>query len=368
VLDHIEYAAFGGFASQTGAANRGVYGYTGLRQDGDTGLVFADQRTLLVTTGRWMQEDPIGFEAGDGDLFRYAGNDPSNATDPSGLFFIAYNDVAKDYWVQRLHDEFQVTVAPVKLPSGMWYLQAGPGEADAISAMPEATGFEHNLKEALASPDKGLMGYQDGGILWLSDIPWLWTHPTPGDLYAIKNGKAATFWETVNSPGFRDLVGKGSDLALLGMGSEDLAAAKAAEELAVAAKAAEEAAAAASAQKAAAEAAAAAAKGLPPTTEASVADKLTRYLLNAEHQVGGAKAAWFKAALGFTRENAADLASQIKFSEAAATLTKVTEHGTTFEQVIKITGANGKNIDVMFVWIKNNDGVVRLVTAIPTPK
>jgi hypothetical protein len=32
-----------------------------------------------------MQEDPIGFEASDGDLFRYVANDPTNATDPSGL-------------------------------------------------------------------------------------------------------------------------------------------------------------------------------------------------------------------------------------------------------------------------------------------
>jgi RHS repeat-associated protein len=98
VLDHIEYAAFGGFASQTGAANRGAYSYTGLRQDGDTGLVFADRRTLLVTTGRWLQEDPIGFGAGDGDLFRYVGNDPTNATDPTGgivIFVHGYNDDGK---------------------------------------------------------------------------------------------------------------------------------------------------------------------------------------------------------------------------------------------------------------------------------
>lgn len=113
---------------------------------------------------------------------------------------------------------------------------------------------------------------------------------------------------------------------------------------------------------------AAPAKGLPATTEASVADKLERYLLNADHPVGGPKAKWFEQALGFTKENAADLAKQIKFNEAAATVTGVTEHGTKFNQVITITGANGKTIDVTFAWIKNNDGVVRLVTGIPTPK
>jgi uncharacterized protein RhaS with RHS repeats len=35
--------------------------------------------------GRWMTEDPIEFEAADPDLYRYVHNDPTNATDPSGL-------------------------------------------------------------------------------------------------------------------------------------------------------------------------------------------------------------------------------------------------------------------------------------------
>jgi uncharacterized protein RhaS with RHS repeats len=37
------------------------------------------------TVGRWMEEDPEGFDAGDSNLMRYVGNDPTNATDPTGL-------------------------------------------------------------------------------------------------------------------------------------------------------------------------------------------------------------------------------------------------------------------------------------------
>ncbi|MBX9349473.1 hypothetical protein K5M36_20550 [Chromobacterium vaccinii] len=44
------------------------------------------------------------------------------------------------------------------------------------------------------------------------------------------------------------------------------------------------------------------------------------------------------------------------------------QHGIKFNQVIPITGANGKVIDVTFGWIRNNDGIVRLTTAIPTKK
>jgi hypothetical protein len=35
--------------------------------------------------GRWVEEDPIGFEAGDANPYRYVGNDPTNKVDPSGL-------------------------------------------------------------------------------------------------------------------------------------------------------------------------------------------------------------------------------------------------------------------------------------------
>jgi uncharacterized protein RhaS with RHS repeats len=37
------------------------------------------------TLGRWLEEDPIGFEAGDSNLYRYVENNPTNRVDPSGL-------------------------------------------------------------------------------------------------------------------------------------------------------------------------------------------------------------------------------------------------------------------------------------------
>ena len=111
-----------------------------------------------------------------------------------------------------------------------------------------------------------------------------------------------------------------------------------------------------------------AATGLPGTTAESVGDKLKRYLLNLEHPVGGDKAKWFRDALGFTQANLNELAEQIKFDPLTAVQTTVTEHGTKYNQVIDILGANGKRIPVTFAWIKNRDGVIRLVSGIPTNK
>jgi filamentous hemagglutinin len=63
-----------------------------------------------------------------------------------------------------------------------------------------------------------------------------------------------------------------------------------------------------------------------------------------------------------------DLGRQLIFDPNKAVQTVVNEFGTKFNQTISITGANGKTIDVLVSWIKNEDNVIRFVTAIPTKK
>jgi hypothetical protein len=41
--------------------------------------------------GRWLEMDPIAFDAGDANLYRYAGNNPTNAKDPTGLKWDLYD-------------------------------------------------------------------------------------------------------------------------------------------------------------------------------------------------------------------------------------------------------------------------------------
>jgi hypothetical protein len=107
-------------------------------------------------------------------------------------------------------------------------------------------------------------------------------------------------------------------------------------------------------------------EGLDLTAQ-SVRAKLTGYLLNESHPKGGTKAIWFKQALGFTQDNLEALAPQIKFDPATAVESGITEFGVKYNQTIQIIGANGKTIDVVFAWMKSaTDGIVRLVTAIPT--
>ena len=53
--------------------------------DAETGLYYHRARYLDPTTGRWTTQDPMGFSAGDANLYCYVGNRATLATDPSGL-------------------------------------------------------------------------------------------------------------------------------------------------------------------------------------------------------------------------------------------------------------------------------------------
>jgi RHS repeat-associated protein len=101
VSNHVEYQAFGAIASESTPGTGEGKLYTGLYLDRATGIVFADERTLLVTTGQWMQEDPKMFGAGQANLREYVGNDATNATDPSGnVVFLVHgiNDDGRTFY------------------------------------------------------------------------------------------------------------------------------------------------------------------------------------------------------------------------------------------------------------------------------
>ena len=84
VADSLDYNAFGKVITETSTANTPLTKYTGRYRDPLTGDQFHRAR-WYDTDGIWLRRDPKGFEAGDTNLYRYVGNSPTNATDPSGL-------------------------------------------------------------------------------------------------------------------------------------------------------------------------------------------------------------------------------------------------------------------------------------------
>jgi RHS repeat-associated protein len=84
VLNHISYDSFG---NVTGESNPDVdfrFGYTGREFDEETGQYYYRARYYDAGVGQFISEDPIGFEAGDTNLYRYVGNGPTNYRDPYG--------------------------------------------------------------------------------------------------------------------------------------------------------------------------------------------------------------------------------------------------------------------------------------------
>lgn len=60
--------------------------FTGREYFPELGLYDYRNRFYHPILGRFVQKDPIGFAAGDANLFRYCGGDPVNWADPYGLF------------------------------------------------------------------------------------------------------------------------------------------------------------------------------------------------------------------------------------------------------------------------------------------
>ena len=62
-----------------------AYGYQGGRYDSATGQCNFQRRDYSPTLQRWVEQDPLGYDAGDSDFYRYVGANPTDRTDASGL-------------------------------------------------------------------------------------------------------------------------------------------------------------------------------------------------------------------------------------------------------------------------------------------
>ena len=284
-----------------------------MERDEETGLEYHSARYYIPWLGRWLSADPIGIKDGT-NLYRFSRNNPLNLIDTNGLECRNTDDKGNIPASNKT-----VFIDPIVITGSKDEESTDKKNNNSV----EEPGFAEGMIPIWGSGKSAVHHFQEGnygrGILY--------TGLAITDIFLVK----------------ALVVGVVKGVAIKG------AATLAARELAA------KEAAALAARKAANEA-----------TKTSVKEKLEKYLLNPEHEIGKSKADWFKKALGFTKSNIDDLAEQIIFDQSKAVVTATTEFGTKFNQTIKIVGSNGKTIDVVFAWIKNNDGIIRLVTAIPT--
>ncbi|HKP68704.1 MAG TPA: RHS repeat-associated core domain-containing protein, partial [Pyrinomonadaceae bacterium] len=80
VTDQTSYDSFGDQTSSLPTR----YGFTGRERDNFSGLMYYRARFYDPNLGRFVSEDPIGFDGGDINLFAYVWNSPSGFADPYG--------------------------------------------------------------------------------------------------------------------------------------------------------------------------------------------------------------------------------------------------------------------------------------------
>lgn len=83
--DWYEYDVFGAIRD-SGGSSANDWLFTGEQEDGDTGLYYLRARYYDPSIGRFLGRDPIPFI----NRYAYVGNNPTNWTDPSGLYLVSH--------------------------------------------------------------------------------------------------------------------------------------------------------------------------------------------------------------------------------------------------------------------------------------
>jgi len=78
------YDSFGKLTASTGSLVN-PFQYTARESDSETGLYYYRARYYDPTIGRFIKEDPAGFDAGSPNFYAYVGNDATDGIDPFGL-------------------------------------------------------------------------------------------------------------------------------------------------------------------------------------------------------------------------------------------------------------------------------------------
>jgi RHS repeat-associated protein len=125
LIDHLDYDSFGAVATETQPSNGDRYKFSSREFDAETGLQYNRARYYQVDVGRWLNEDPLRFGAGDANLYRYVGNNATNATDPGGMSATSNLGGGSQFFPERidLAPGSSSPIAPVILEPG-WF--AGP--------------------------------------------------------------------------------------------------------------------------------------------------------------------------------------------------------------------------------------------------
>jgi RHS repeat-associated protein len=116
LLNQIEYDSYGNITSQSNPSVTFRFGYTGREWDSETGQYYYRARYYDAGVGRFISQDPIGFAAGDANLYRYVGNSPTNFIDPSGKTGVGWQVTSTGLGITQVDGPFLPFGDAVGLP------------------------------------------------------------------------------------------------------------------------------------------------------------------------------------------------------------------------------------------------------------
>jgi RHS repeat-associated protein len=129
------YDVFGDAVAVSGNVAQ-PFGFTGREHERDSELVYARDRYLAASTGRWTQADRLGIAAGP-NAYGYVGSNPTLLTDPSGrlpfLVVAAFGAAIGGLW--SLAGGLIMGLPPLKLLEE-FALGAAAGAASAFNIFP----------------------------------------------------------------------------------------------------------------------------------------------------------------------------------------------------------------------------------------
>jgi RHS repeat-associated protein len=95
-----------------------AYLFQGKRYDAAAGLYDSRARAYSPSLGRFLQDDPLGFAAGQDNLYQYVGDDPCNDTDPFGRDVYVVTGASGNILNRQFHQD--IVVDTWEKRSGKW--------------------------------------------------------------------------------------------------------------------------------------------------------------------------------------------------------------------------------------------------------
>jgi RHS repeat-associated protein len=196
LLDHIEYDPFGKPASQTASTYSGSVMFAGMRYDPLTGQADTRWRQVSPSMMRWLSPDPI---MADINTYRYAGNNPTNATDPSGM--------VERWYGPRLPENRNWSQMWAKKADGSWaHIGIYDWASDTVRNGNRQVPFAQ-IKEALDGkdvPDMQAWWYKNGDY-----ITPIWERVPP------QNSSIAQTWDAIQ-PNYKENRQQAAAIAQMG--------------------------------------------------------------------------------------------------------------------------------------------------------